>query len=146
MQHDPGSERGLEELAVGRGHRVPLEGVEIGGEEAGLVYTRAKRTRLLLDDLGAELHLPKGFDGLTLVVVVEAHGLDQGELVRLWWGNYVFDEPLPMSQSNDVIRFGSLARGTGRAEEACYPVIAWVAVEGTKKGVSELGSGAPAVV
>jgi hypothetical protein len=74
---DAGPEGRLEEPPVRGGGRAPLQGVEVGGEVAGLVdlgdVPEAMRFGTL--DSGAELELPEDLELPALVVVVETDEL-----------------------------------------------------------------------
>src|SRR5262249_21957376 len=63
-QLDAGAEGRLEEPAVGRCDRAPLEGMEVRGEASRLVETvdRTEALGLRVDDAGAELALPQDLE------------------------------------------------------------------------------------
>jgi len=69
-----GAERGLEAGRVGRAHRVPAQGVEVGAEVIRRVETvrRAQATLLGFDGLRAQLEVPEHLEPPAGIVVVEA--------------------------------------------------------------------------
>jgi hypothetical protein len=74
---DAGAKGRLEETAVGGGDSAPLQGVEVGGEVAGLVDSGdfAESVGFGALDSGAKLELPEDLELSALVVVVEADEL-----------------------------------------------------------------------
>ena len=80
---DAGPERRLEQVRVGRGHAVPLQGVQVGREQLRRVESPA---RDLLpgfgrDRLGIDLLLPEHLERLALGVVIEAGHTHEGRVV-----------------------------------------------------------------
>lgn len=71
---DPGPERRLEQVRVGRGNAVPLQGVEEGGEPAGRIEALGGQIlpALFLENPAVDLVLPEDVERLPLGVVVRA--------------------------------------------------------------------------
>ena len=77
-----GPERGLKEARIGRGDAAPADGSGIGREQLGVVEALLADAvpACVFDDPGVELVLPQHRDRLTLRIVVDAGGVDQGRL------------------------------------------------------------------
>ncbi|MFI5460732.1 MAG: hypothetical protein ACHRXM_35415 [Isosphaerales bacterium] len=106
---DAGPERGLEEVRVGRGHAVPLEGVQVSREQLWRVEPLA---RDLLpgfgrDRLGVDLLLPEYFEGLALGVIVEAGHTHEGRVIPDGGRDDLFDKVLALPDADDIPCLGS---------------------------------------
>jgi hypothetical protein len=103
-QLDACPERRLEELRVGGRDRVPLERMQVGGEQARVVDRahRAEPVRFRLQNARAQLELPCDREAPPLRVVVEAHQLHERRVARRRRRHDLLDEVLPMADVDDV--------------------------------------------
>src|SRR5437868_5824411 len=103
-QLDAGPERRLKEVSFRRCHAVPLQRMEVGSEVSRRIHPLdgPQTVRLGLMDLRSELELPENLKGPALVVVVQADELDQRRVPFRWRRHNVLDEPLTMSDLDDV--------------------------------------------
>jgi hypothetical protein len=116
---DASAEGGLEEAGVGGSDGAPLEGVEVGGEAAGLVEGGggADATLGRADDAGAELALPEDGERAALGVIVEAGEADEGVLLAdAGGGEDLIHEVLAVSDLGNVPGTG---RGVGKHGADC---------------------------
>ncbi len=105
---DAGPEGGLEEVRIGRGDAVPLQRVQVGGEELGRV--EAPAGDLLpgfgVDRLGIDFLLPEHLQRLALGVVVEAGHPHEGRVVTGAGSDDIFDQILPLAYTDDLAGLG----------------------------------------
>jgi hypothetical protein len=74
LGHDPGAQRRLEELRIGRRDAAPAKGEQIRGEGTGVVGTRVPRDGASPcgDDTRVDLRFPHDIQALALCVIVDA--------------------------------------------------------------------------
>ncbi len=118
-QVNAGAERGLEEPGVGGGDGAPLEGVEVGGEVAGLVEPGGSAEAALrgADDACAELALPEHGERAALSVVIQAGEAHEGVfLANAGRGDDCVHEVLAVAHLGDVAGTG---KGVGMHGAQC---------------------------
>ena len=123
---DPGPERGLEEIRVGRGDRVPAQGVQEGRELARRIETAGGKVgpALLLQDAAVDLAVPEDLDRPPLRVVVGASQPHPSGVIRRRRRSHLFDQPMTRAHPDQFARLGETLRKIRRGGRCVHAGLA----------------------
>ena len=94
LQANPGPERRLKAIRIGRGQAIPAQSMQIGGKPGGGIETTLPEGRpgFPTEDLSIEFMLPQHLQRLALRVVIDASEFNQSRVAHDGGQRHILDQ------------------------------------------------------